>query len=147
LNINTNMDHVVYLDSKAKEMENLLSGRKTMIIRGAAGRKLPYGRVNTGDVLYFINNNGDGFVQAKAVVASVFNSEKMTKDESVDLIKKNHIKLQLTDIQMKRWSGKRYLVLIDVKNVESLDAFYIDKKDYGNMDDWLQVEDIEKVRI
>ena len=35
------MDHVVYLDAKAKELENLLSGKKTMVIRGAAGRKLP----------------------------------------------------------------------------------------------------------
>ena len=52
------MDHVVYLDAKAKEVENLLSGDKTMIIRGAAGRKMPYGRVSSGDVLYFIQDNG-----------------------------------------------------------------------------------------
>ena len=45
------MHHVVYLDSKANEMEKLLSGSKSMIIRGAAGRKLPYGRVNKGDEL------------------------------------------------------------------------------------------------
>lgn len=42
------MDHVVYLDARAKELEKLLDGRKTMIIRGAAGRKLPYGKVNKG---------------------------------------------------------------------------------------------------
>lgn len=39
------MDHVVYLDAKEKELNKLLSGQKTMIIRGAAGRKMPYGRV------------------------------------------------------------------------------------------------------
>ncbi len=48
------MDHVVYLDAKSNEFEKLRDGSKTMIIRGAAGRKLPYGRVNRGDVLYFI---------------------------------------------------------------------------------------------
>ncbi len=32
------MDYVVYLDAKAGELDNLLSGKKTMIIRGAAGR-------------------------------------------------------------------------------------------------------------
>ena len=47
------MDHVVYLDAKAKELDLLISGEKGMIIRGATGRKMPYGRVNTGDVLYF----------------------------------------------------------------------------------------------
>ncbi len=35
------MDNVVSLDYKAKELENLESGKKTMIIRGAMGRKLP----------------------------------------------------------------------------------------------------------
>jgi len=140
------MDHIVYLDTKAKEMENLLSGKKTMIIRGAAGRKLPYGRVNTGDILYFINNNAEGVVKAKAMVASVFNSEKMTSVESADLIKKYQNKLQLTDAQFKRWTGKRYLVLIGVNRVENLKSFPIDKSDYGNMDDWLPVEDINKVK-
>ena len=66
------MDHVVYVDAKAKEMEILLSGKKTMIIRGATGRKLPYSR---------------------------------------------------------------------------LAPFPIDKSEYGNMDDWLPVEDIESVRV
>ncbi len=74
------MDCVVYLDSKAKELENLTNGKKNMIIRGAMGRKLPYGKVNIGDVLYFIENKGDGLVKAKATVSDVFNSEKMTKE-------------------------------------------------------------------
>ncbi len=30
-----------------------------MIIRGAMWRKLPYGRVNKFDILYFIENKGD----------------------------------------------------------------------------------------
>ena len=38
------MDHVVYLDAKEKELDKLLSGEKSMIIRGAAGRKLPQDR-------------------------------------------------------------------------------------------------------
>ena len=33
------MDNVAYLDYKAKELENILSGQKTMIIRGAMCRK------------------------------------------------------------------------------------------------------------
>ncbi len=33
------MDHVVYLDAKADELRKLINGEKTMIIRGAAGRK------------------------------------------------------------------------------------------------------------
>lgn len=140
------MDHVVYLDAKASEMEKLLNGQKNMIIRGAAGRKLPYGRVEKGDQLYFINNNGEGAIKCTGSVASVFNSEKLSKEESLKIIDDNGAALQLTDKQYKRWAGKRYLVLITVENVKEIPEFVIDKSDFGNMDDWLPVGNINEVK-
>jgi hypothetical protein len=139
------MDHVVYVGAKAKELDKLLSGEKTMIIRGATGRKMPYGKVNAGDWLYLIENDGSGVVRAQAQVTSVFNSDKMDAEESTRLVNDNMDKLQLSDAQFKKWSGKRYLVLIEVSEVEALDPFPIDKREYGNMDDWLPVEDINTV--
>ena len=140
------MDHVVYVDAKANEMENLLDGTKTMLIRGAAGRKMPYGRVNPGDILYLIKNNAEGLIKAKARVNDVFNSEKMTREESTQIVSENQGKLQLTQSQIKRWAGKRYLVLIEVSEVSEIEPFSIDKSDYGNMDDWLPVEDITRIK-
>ena len=141
------MDHVVYLDTQAKELESLISGSKTMIIRGATGRKLPHGRVDAGDILYFIINNAEGKVRAKAKVKSAFHSEKMTEDESQALVKKNQPKLSLTEKQIKRWAGKRFIVLIEVTDVKEIPPFAIDKSKYGNMDDWLPVEKIKSVTI
>ena len=107
---------------------------------------MPYGRVNPGDMLYLINNNAEGVIKAKAIVTDVFTSEKMTREESIALVEKNQDKLYLTDHQFKRWAGKRYLVLIEVGQVTKVTPFQIDKSDYGNMDDWLPVGDIGKVR-
>ena len=139
------MDHVVYIDAKARELEQLLEGSKSMIIRGATGRKLPHGRVNAGDILYFINNNSEGEIRAKGVVTYVFNSEKMAPEESRKLVNEYQSKLQLTDKQLEKWAGKRYIVLIEVGEVHSVQPFKIDKSSYGNMDDWLPVEIIENV--
>ena len=144
--IGEKMDHVVYLDAKANELEKLLNGSKTMIIRGATGRKLPYGRVNEGDILYFIKNNAEGVVKAKGIVESVFNSDKMCTEESVALVTKHQDKLQLSETQFKKWAGKRYIVLIGLKKIEEVKPFAIDKSNYGNMDDWLPVEKIESVK-
>ncbi|MHA2032979.1 MAG: hypothetical protein ACW99Q_26725, partial [Candidatus Kariarchaeaceae archaeon] len=71
------MDHVVYVDAKAKanDMEEILSGKRLMIIRGATGRKLPYDRVDENDELYLIRNNGEGLIRAKCIVDSVINSK------------------------------------------------------------------------
>jgi len=141
------MNHVVYLDAKSSELENLLSSKKSMIIRGATGRKVPYGKVNIGDILYFINNNAEGEIKAKGVVLSVFNSEKMTKDESIALIKKYQDKIKLTAKQFQKWVGKRYIVLIEVKNIEKIQYFQFNREIFKNkMDDWLLVENIETVK-
>ena len=141
------MDHVVYLDASAKELDLLLSGKKTMIIRGATGRKMPYGRVNAGDMLYFINNNAEGMVRASAKVKSVLNSDKLTAEESARLVDSHQAKLQLTPRQVARWAGKRFLVLIEVGGLKSLEPFGIDRSAYGNMDDWLPVEEIRRVKV
>jgi hypothetical protein len=141
------MDHVVYVDAAAKEMEKLLDGSKCMILRGAAGRKLPYGKVNPGDVLYFIRNNGEGKVAARAEVKSAINTNKLSPEESDQMIKDHQDRLQLTPQQVQRWSGKRFLVLIEVENVTAIEPFEIDRSQYGNMDDWLPVDQIETVKV
>jgi hypothetical protein len=139
------MDHVVYLDTAAKEMVNILAGKKTMILRGATGRKMPYGRVEAGDMLYFLNNDAKGLVKARASVMRVLNSEALIEEGSLQLINQHQAGLQLTEKQLKRWGGKRYLVLIWIGKAEEVKPFKVDKSAYGNMDDWLPVGDIEGV--
>ncbi|MFH1012898.1 MAG: hypothetical protein V1769_00120 [Thermoplasmatota archaeon] len=140
------MDHIVYLDARSNELEQLLQGKKTMIIRGATGRKIPYGRIHVNDVLYFIRNNAEGTIKAKGVVSTVLQSEKMTEDESKTFVRNHQDALQLTEKQFQRWAGKRYIVLITIKDVTEIDPFTIDKSDFSTMDDWLLVENIETVR-
>ncbi|MBK7094781.1 MAG: hypothetical protein IPH57_06985, partial [Saprospiraceae bacterium] len=41
-----------------------------------------------GDILYFTNNDGSGIIHSKAEVKSVVNSEKLTVEESYELIEK-----------------------------------------------------------
>jgi len=136
------MEHVVYLDAKAYELDKLRNGEKCMIIRGATGRKLPYGRVFVGETLWFIENSGDGMVRGKAVVKNVFNSAKLEDSEALRLISDYQAKLRLTPEQFKRWGGKRYLVLIEVEQYQEVAPFRIDRSPFGNMDDWLPVDAI-----
>jgi hypothetical protein len=135
------MDHLVYCDGKAKTLEKILNGTKTMIIRGAAGRKLPYGRVFEGETLYFIENRGDGLIEGKAKVKSVYNSEKLEEYESQEVVNDNIKKLNLTDTQIERWSGKRFLCLVEIENPEKIEK-HLKLNRQRNMDDWVTVDDI-----
>lgn len=142
------MDHIVYLDYKAKELSNLSLGKKSMIIRGAMGRKIPYERVFKDDTLYFVENKGDLLVKAKATVHDVYFSDKLSREDSFTLIDKYQNKLMLNTALKKRFAGKRYLTLISLKDFSMIEhPFQIDKSEYSSMDDWLIIKEINTVMV
>lgn len=59
------MVYMVYCDDKEKVLEKILDGTKTMVIRAAAGRKIPHSRVFEGETLYFMKK-GTGQIYATA---------------------------------------------------------------------------------
>ena len=65
----------------------------------------------------------------------------------MQMIEENQLMLRLSPVQIKRWAGKRYLVLMELQNFELIPPFAIDRSDFGNMDDWLPVKTIEQVRV
>ena len=138
------MEHLAYCDTKAKELLNLLNGTKTMLIRGAAGRKIPHGKVQAGETVYLIENNGDGLIKAKGVVKNVFHSDKLTAEESERLIADYADRLQLTPAQIRRWNGKRYLCFVELKDVIRIEPFSYERA--SNMDDWIVVDDINSIK-
>lgn len=140
------MDHVVYVDHSTKELDKLLNGEKCMIIRASMGRKTPYGRVKPGEILYFVNNNGDGLIRAAAVVKSVSNSDLLTPDESRKLLMNKRNELHLEVEQLNEYLTKKYMVLVEVKDVCRIMEFKIDKTAILNTDDWLPIENIELIR-
>jgi hypothetical protein len=138
------MDHVVYLDAEAKELDMLAQGKKSMLIRGAPGRKVPYGLVNPGDCLFFIQT-GETLIRASAVVQSVVNSKMLSDEGSIEMLIANQGALWLTEKQVQRWAGKRYLVLIAVQEFKLLEPLTFDRTAFSDPDDWLLVADISKV--
>lgn len=138
------MEHLAYCDTKAKELINLLNGTKTMLIRGAAGRKIPHGKVQVGETVYLIENKGDGLIKAKGVVKNAFHSEKLTAEECERLIADYADRLQLTPAQIKRWNGKRYLCLVELEDVIRIEPFSYERA--SNMDDWIVVDDINSIK-
>ena len=141
------MDHLVCLDAGAKELENLINGKKSMILRGADIIKVPHGSVKKGDILFFINDSYEKEVKARGVVTCVFNSGKLSVEESFETIIRNQDRLQLPDRQFESLAGKRYLVLIGLDNIESIEPFRVDNASFADSDDWHPVGDINLVAM
>ena len=137
------MVHLVYCDNKEKVLEKIIDGSKTMIVRGAAGRKIPHSRVFDDEILYFMKK-GSKKISAKARVKNVQNFLKLTDQEIKETLEKNQDKLMLSEKQKERWH-KKCLCLIEFDNLEEITPLDFDHQ--GNMDDWLIIEKIEDVVV
>ena len=141
------MVHLVYCDKLGKSgervLDKIMAGTKTMVVRGAAGRKIPHSRVFEGETLYFMEK-GTAKIVACATVKAVQNFVKLTEDEINNTLDSNQSKLNLTEKQKVRWH-KKCLCLVEFENVKSIDP--LDFEHQGNMDDWLIIEKIEDVVV
>ncbi len=139
------MVHLVYLDNAGKKgervLDKILTGEKTMIVRGAAGRKIPHSRVFEKERIYFMEK-GSALISASAVVKNVWNYTKLTEDEITKILEDNQPKLNLSEKQKIRWH-KKCLCLVEFENVEKITPMAFEHQ--GNMDDWLILEKIEDV--
>lgn len=137
------MVHVVYCDDKEKVLEKIIGGTKTMVVRGAAGRKIPHSRVFADETLYFMKK-GTGLISAMATVKAVQNHVRLSEKEIAKILEDNQSKLDLTNNQKKRWH-KKCLCLVEFDHVKEIPPLEFDHQ--GNMDDWLIVEKIEDVIV
>lgn len=138
--------HLVYLNSKAKELEKLLKKEKTMIIRGAAGRKVPLrGRAKANDLIYFVETGGDMTVSYRGIITEVTETEKMTPEESIAFVKKYEKELSLSKEQYERWAGKKFLAVFKIDQIEKIEPFKY-RRD-TNMDDWIITSNIDDIKL
>lgn len=137
------MVHLVYCDDKEKVLEKILEGSKTMVIRAAAGRKIPHSRVFAGETLYFMEK-GTARITTSATVKSVQNYVKLSEDEIIQTLENNQKQLNLTKKQQERWH-KKCMCLVEFEKVKEIAPLTFDHQ--GNMDDWLIIDKIEDVVV
>ena len=141
------MVHLIYCDNAGKKgekvLDKILAGTKTMVIRGAAGRKIPHSRVFEGERVYFMEK-GSALITATATVKAVQNFVKLTDDEITKILEENQSKLNLSEKQKARWH-KKCLCLVEFENVTQIESLNFEHQ--GNMDDWLIIDKIEDVVV
>ena len=138
------MIHLVYADPKAKVLEKILSGRKTMILRAAAGRRTPYGKVLPGETLYLTEHLGSGKVKACAQVSQVIESGKLEEEACAAFLAPYEEQLALSDAQREKMGQKRFMVLIGIADAHRIEPFSVELP--GCKDDWVILEDLDAVR-
>lgn len=149
-------DHVAILrKSKIKQGDNLLeqilSGTKTIESRWYVNKIAPWGKIKTGDTVYF-KNSGEPVV-AKAKVKKVLQFELNTLEIARDIIRNygKQISPKISEKEFLKWykeqPKKKYCILIFLEKSLRIPSFSITKKGFGSACAWLTVKDIHLLKF
>ena len=131
------MNHLVYLDTRAGELERVLSGVKTMLIREFDPAQATAHPVRPGDGLYLLRDNGECAVRVQATVVRVlFFTSRLAQDLSHTL-KELQPKLQLTEDQYNTWSAKQQVLLVEFDSAHKIEAICVASNRIPDPSDWI----------
>ncbi|MBI2084982.1 MAG: hypothetical protein HYT71_00545 [Candidatus Aenigmarchaeota archaeon] len=140
------MDQIAIMKKSWGFAEKILDRRKTIESRWYSSKRLPWNRINRGDIVYF-KNSGEP-VRIKATVDKVMQFSNLTPGAVMKLLKKYGKADGIEDIDKfyKFFINKKYCILVFLSNPKPVKPFGVDKKGFGAMSAWISVPDISRIR-
>jgi hypothetical protein len=143
------MEHVAILNKSWGLLPKIVSREKTIESRWLLRKTIPFGKVSTGDTIYFKNSGEPVSVEAR--VKNVLLFDNLNPDKVNKLLIRYGNKLGINSnqnyIYFNKFKDKKYCILIELTDVQSVKPFDINKKGFGAMSAWICVENINKIII
>lgn len=134
------MNHLVFLDRRAGELEKILSGTKSMLVKEFDPAH-PAGQVvSPGDSLYFLKNVDDCAVRVKATVVRVLPFINGLGEDLSSVLKEMQPRLQLTEDQYNYWSAKKQVLLVEFDSARKAGVIQISPDKITDRSDWMAFE-------
>jgi hypothetical protein len=139
------MNHLVFLDAQAGELEKILSGVKTMLVKEFDPTQTTAHPIHPGDSLYFLRNQDDCSVRVKATVVRVlFFTNRLDEDMSHTL-KTMQPRLQLTEEQYNHWAAKQQALLVEFGSAHKISVIQVAPNKITDRSDWIAFEDFSLI--
>lgn len=139
------MNFLVFLESQAGELEKILSGTKSMIIKEFNPDHTASLPLKTGDCLYFLRDEDDRVLRVKATVTQVLFVENKPDEDLSHLLKEVQPKLQLTEDQYHLWVGKGRIILIEFTSAHKIGLVYVATDKICDQSNWIAFEEINLI--
>jgi hypothetical protein len=134
------MNYLVYLNAQAGELEKILSGVKTMLVKDFDPEGPPAHPVRPGDSLYFLRHKDDGVLRVKATVVRVLYFTKNKDEVLSQLLKELQPRLQLTEAQYNDWSAREQVQLVEFESAQKMSVIRLAVPEAKGQSDWLAFE-------
>jgi hypothetical protein len=134
------MNHLVFLDAQAGELEKILSGIKTMLVRAVDPAQPVAQPVRPGDGLYFLRDRDECTVRVKATVVRVLPFVNGLGEGLAHILKEMQPRLQLTEDQYNHWSVKRQVLLVEFESAQKISEIPVALAMITDRSDWIPFE-------
>jgi hypothetical protein len=135
------MNHLVFLDAQAGELEKILSGVKTMLVKEFDPAQTPAHPINPGDHLYFLRNKEDCTLRVKAAVLRVLFLTNHLSEDLSHALKEMQPRLQLTEEQYNYWSGKEQILLVEFGSAQKITEIHLAETKITDHSEWIAFEE------
>jgi hypothetical protein len=139
------MNHLVFLDTQAGELEKILSSVKTMLIKELDPAQTTTHPVRPGDGLYFLRDNGECAVRVKATVVRVMHFTNRLDQDLSHTLKEMQPRLQLTEDQYNTWSARQQVLLVEFQSAQKIDMIHVTPNRIMDQSDWIAFEEFSLV--
>ncbi len=139
------MNYLVFLDTRAGELEKILSGIKNMVAREFDLTQSVEQLVRPGDSLYFLRNNGECVVRVIATVVRVLPTEERSDEDLAHILKELQPRLQLTEEQYNYWSAKQRMLLVEFGSAQKIAVIHIASDKITDHSDWIAFDEFSQI--
>jgi len=139
------MNHLVFLDTRAGELEKILSGMKTMLIKEFDPAQTTAHPVRPGDSLYFLRNNDERALRVKATVTRVLFLTNNSDEDLSHTLKEMQPRLQLTEDQYNYWSAKKQVQLVEFRTAHKIEVIQVAPNKVRDRSHWIAFEEFSVI--
>jgi ASC-1-like (ASCH) protein len=142
------MDHVAIMRKGWGMLPKILAEEKTIESRWYKNKAAPWGKIQTGDTVYF-KNSGEP-VSVRVRVRRILSFENLNPARVKEILEKygrdDGIEKEKLQDYFNLFKHKKYGLLIFLERPEKIVPFEIDKTGFGAMAAWISVGDINEIR-
>jgi hypothetical protein len=139
------MNYLVPIDADAGELEKILSGVKTMVMKDSDPDRSTAYSVGPGDGLYFLRDKDECALRVKATVVIVLPIVNGLADDLSQTLKEMQPRLQLAEEQYNHWSSKQQVELVEFDSAQKIGVIHVAPDKIKNRSAWIAFEEISQI--
>lgn len=139
------MNYFISLNAQSGELEKILSGTKSMLVKEFDPAQSAEQPVIPGDSLYFLRDNDECALRVKANIVRILLVTKSVEEDLSHILKEMQPRLQLTEDQYNYWSAKEQAVLVEFDCAHKIDVIHVASNKITDRSDWIAFDEFGEI--